>query len=199
VPKTILIVDDSEVVRHAVRTLFEQQTDLVVCGEAIDGMDAIEKTEKLKPDLIVLDLVMPKLNGAAAASVLRRTVPSVQIILFTMYEDAVDALASAIGVDVVLSKPDGLSNLVQRVRDLLDSRPTVEHDHPIQHSPHRAGQKVLVVEDFDRFRQFVVSMLHEKPGFQVTQASDGLEAVRRAEEQRPDLVLLDIGLPGLTG
>jgi len=59
--------------------------------------------------------------------------------------------------------------------------------------------RILVVEDFERFRQFVVSTLQRRAKFQVIEASNGLEALQKAEEQRPDLVLLDIGLPGLNG
>ena len=59
--------------------------------------------------------------------------------------------------------------------------------------------RILVVEDFEPFRLFVVSTLQQSAKFQVIEASDGLEALQKAEEQRPDLVLLDIGLPGLNG
>jgi DNA-binding NarL/FixJ family response regulator len=120
--KKILIVDDSEAVRGAVRYRLESQTGLEVCGEAVDGLDAIEKAKQLRPDLILLDLNMPKMNGAAAAVVLKRLNPEVPIILFTMYEDAVETVAPLIGVDVVLSKPSGLSNLIERIQGLLQSR-----------------------------------------------------------------------------
>jgi len=59
--------------------------------------------------------------------------------------------------------------------------------------------KILVVEDFERFRQFVVSTLRQRADFQIAEASTGLEALQKAEEQRPDLTLLDIGLPDLNG
>lgn len=117
--KRILIVDDSDAVREAVRLLLRNEPELEACGEAVDGVAAIEKTKTLNPDLILLDLAMPKLNGAAAASVLKSVMPTVPIILFTMYEQAVDALAPAIGVDVVLSKPDGLNRLIDRIQELL--------------------------------------------------------------------------------
>jgi DNA-binding NarL/FixJ family response regulator len=121
--KKILIVDDCEAVRAAVRYRLESQAGLEVCGEAVDGTDAIEKAKQLQPDLILLDLNMPKMNGAAAASVLKSLHPRVPIILFTMYEDAIEALAPVIGVDVVLSKPAGLSHLIERVQGLLEFRP----------------------------------------------------------------------------
>jgi DNA-binding NarL/FixJ family response regulator len=126
--KKILIVDNSEAVRGAVRYRLENQPGLQVCGEAIDGLDAIEKTKQLRPDLILLDLNMPKMNGAAAAVVLKRLNPEVPIILFTMYEDALETLAPVLGVDVVLSKPSGLSNLIERVQGLLQPR---GHQGPI--------------------------------------------------------------------
>jgi two-component system, chemotaxis family, chemotaxis protein CheY len=118
----ILIVDDSQAVRAVIRSLIQESNGLRVCGEAADGVEAIEKTRELKPDLILLDLAMPKLNGAATASVLRRLMPKVPIILFTMYADAADKLAQALGVDMVISKPDGVQSLVQKVHSLLDSR-----------------------------------------------------------------------------
>jgi DNA-binding NarL/FixJ family response regulator len=59
--------------------------------------------------------------------------------------------------------------------------------------------KVLVVEDYEQFRRFVCSLLQQKPELQMAQAADGLEAVQKAEELQPDLIVLDIGLPGLNG
>jgi DNA-binding NarL/FixJ family response regulator len=118
--KCVLIADDSPTIRTLIRTFLESQAGVGVCGEAIDGVDAIEKAKELKPDLIVLDLAMPRMNGAEAASVLKRLMPDVPIILFTMYEDLmVKSRAAAFGVDLVLSKPDGISQMVEHVQHLL--------------------------------------------------------------------------------
>ena len=65
--KSILIVDDSPLIRRRLRTVFEQQTDWVVCGEAGDGYEGIDKAKFLQPDLIVIDLAMPRLNGIKCA------------------------------------------------------------------------------------------------------------------------------------
>jgi len=119
-PKCILIVDDSLTIRTLIRAFLENQTRFEICGEAVDGVDAIEKARALKPALIVLDLMMPKMNGAEAASILKQMMPEVPILLFTMYDDAmVKGLSSASGVDVVLSKPDGMGQMVQHVQRLL--------------------------------------------------------------------------------
>jgi len=121
-PKSILIADDHETTRSLIRSFIESKGGFKVCGEAVDGVDAIEKAKELKPDLIVLDLAMPRMNGAAAASVLKRTMPNVPIILFTMYDEVMGkALAAAVRVDLVLAKPNGLHDMVAHVQDLLIS------------------------------------------------------------------------------
>src|SRR3984957_18312360 len=121
-PKSILIADDHETTRSLIRSFMESKDGFKVCGEAVDGVDAIEKAKELKPDLIILDLAMPRMNGAAAASVLKRMMPKVPIILFTMYDELISkSLASAVRVDLVLSKPNGLTDMVAHVEDLLVS------------------------------------------------------------------------------
>src|SRR3979411_2118171 len=119
-PKSILIADDSDAIRSVLRTFLESREGFEVCGEAVDGVDAIEKAKELHPDLIILDLAMPRMNGAAAASVLKRRIPRTQIILFTIYDGEMGkALASAVNVDLVLAKPNGLNDMVTYVKELL--------------------------------------------------------------------------------
>jgi DNA-binding NarL/FixJ family response regulator len=118
-----LIADDSETIRTVLRTFLESREGFEVCGEAVDGVDAIEKAKELHPDLIILDLAMPRMNGAAAASVLKRRMPKIPIVLFTIYDRVMGkALASAVNVDLVLAKPNGLNEMVAHVQDLLGSK-----------------------------------------------------------------------------
>jgi len=119
-PRRILIVDDNAGVRSLIRTYLEMQTEFDVCGEAADGVDAIEKIKELNPDLVLLDLAMPRMNGAEAASIIKGSMPHLRIILFSVHGEKIGkALASAVGVDAVLSKPDGIASLVESVRNLL--------------------------------------------------------------------------------
>lgn len=119
-PKQILIADDGVTVRQLIRRFLESKTAYQICGEAVDGLDAVEKAKALKPDLILLDLAMPRMNGAEAATVLRNVMPEVPIVLFTMYDESVGkSLISSLGIKAVLSKPDGMSNLVSCVESLL--------------------------------------------------------------------------------
>jgi two-component system invasion response regulator UvrY len=126
VQRQVLIADDNRVVRGIIRSFLTRRRDLAVCAEAANGREAVEKTRALKPDLVLLDLVMPEMNGVEVASVLKQSMPEIPIVLFTMYTENLGAyLASAIGVDAVLSKPDGLTKLAKVVDALLprDSEP----------------------------------------------------------------------------
>ena len=117
-PKRILVVDDSDEVREIVR-IFLEQAGYLVCGEAANGADAITKARESKPDLIVMDLVMPGINGIAATGVIRTILPTVPIIAFTMYESTAKSLKSKLGIATVVSKPDGLTKLVECIQRVL--------------------------------------------------------------------------------
>jgi two-component system response regulator MprA len=115
----ILVSDDGDSVRNIIG-IFLEHAGFEVCGEAADGVEAIEQAKKLKPDLIVLDLVMPRMNGAEAASILSQTMPDVPIVLLTLYQNMLgSALAAVVGVKAILDKTEGLDKLVACVRSLL--------------------------------------------------------------------------------
>lgn len=117
--RRILVTDDGDSVRDIIR-IFLERDGFDVCGEAADGVEAIEQAKRLKPDLIVLDLAMPRMNGAEAATILSRTMPEVPIVLLTLYQNVLGtALASAVGVKAILDKTDGMDKLVACVRSLL--------------------------------------------------------------------------------
>jgi CheY-like chemotaxis protein len=119
-PKCILIVDDSASIRHMLRTTFEDISGWEVCGEAENGREAIEKASELKPDLIVLDLAMPIMHGLEAAPVLRRMLPAVPIILFTLYANKfLEQEAFSAGVTVVVSKDVAVGTLIKQAEGLL--------------------------------------------------------------------------------
>lgn len=117
--KRILIADDTEAVRHQLRRNLEELPGYEVCREATDGVEAIETVSKLRPDLLVLDLVMPRMNGLEVAAALQAIVPTLPIILFTLYKDAVpEHLARAFGIGAIVSKADRLEVLHSEVRRL---------------------------------------------------------------------------------
>jgi two-component system nitrate/nitrite response regulator NarL len=122
--KRVLLVDDNPVVRSLVRHLIELEPDFEISGEAENGRDAVEKAENLKPDLIILDLVMPVMTGLDAAPLLRKLLPNTRIILFTVQEGReVERLAHAAGIHAVVSKNQAVSKLILQARSLLASSP----------------------------------------------------------------------------
>ena len=124
--KSILVADDSETMRTAIRSIVGAMTDVTICGEAKGGLDAIEKARELKPDLILLDLRMPQLNGVETCAILKTMMPKVPVVLFTMYEDSIGPrLQSAVHIDVIVSKRTGFSQLVECIQKFLGPAPIV--------------------------------------------------------------------------
>ena len=117
--KRILVVDDNAPIRRLVRKFIESRPGFEICGEATDGLEGIQKGRELKPDLIVLDFLMPRINGLQAALMLHEVVPDTPIILFTFFKDAVlSRLAHSAGVTSVLSKTDHLATLTDEIQRL---------------------------------------------------------------------------------
>ena len=132
-PKRILIVEDETVVRRAIRAFLELH-HFEICGEAVNGAEALEKAAALRPDLITLDLSMPLMNGIEAASQLKNKVPGIPVVIYTMLEDLLGkSLAATLGVRAVVSKADGLAKLLASIEAILedtsiptDARPHIE-------------------------------------------------------------------------
>ena len=118
-PKRILVVDDNAPIRGLVREFIEARPGFEICGEAADGVEGVLKGRELKPELIVLDFLMPRINGIQAALILHEIAPNTPIILFTSYKDAIPRdLAQAAGVSLILSKTDQLTTLADEVERL---------------------------------------------------------------------------------
>jgi PAS domain S-box-containing protein len=120
VNKRVLIADDSGAMRRAIRSFLEQQPGIEICAQTARGLETLHAAMALRPDLLILDLRMPELNGIEIASLLRRNLPHSKVILFTMYQDSLhEGLANAVGAVAVVPKVDGLSGLGREVRAVL--------------------------------------------------------------------------------
>jgi DNA-binding NarL/FixJ family response regulator len=116
----ILLVDDSPVILRSLPSYIEAQTDWEICGEAENGKLAVEMAQPLSPDVIILNLSMPVMNGLEAARQIRKIAPNICILLFTLHATAqLSAEARNVGVNEVLSKSDVASRLLGTVRSLL--------------------------------------------------------------------------------
>jgi DNA-binding NarL/FixJ family response regulator len=124
VKKRILIADDGEEVRQVIRAILEAHTPYEICGEASNGVQAVEKALELKPDLLLLDIAMPMLNGVEVASVLAGAMPNLPVVLYTMYNELLGlSLATAVRARAVISKADGISKLLECIRSILEPKP----------------------------------------------------------------------------
>jgi len=123
-PLTLAIVDDSSKIRHTLRTFFQSNTDWKICGEAENGAAAIELVQRLRPDLVVLDLSMPVMNGLEAARNKAVISPKTGIVLFTAHtSQQLIAEAEDVGIRAVVQK-DGhgsLQLLLKTLRDFTSS------------------------------------------------------------------------------
>src|SRR5882724_5705318 len=112
----VLIADDHSVVRSMVRSTLQQHPHIVVCGEATDGAEAVELAKKVKPDVTILNIMMPVLNGFDAAREIRRQVPQSAIVILSTHADRlfVDE-AKKIGARAYVAKSDVAEALVKAV------------------------------------------------------------------------------------
>jgi DNA-binding NarL/FixJ family response regulator len=118
--KRILIADEDEDIRRVIRWFLESRTTCEVCGEAVNGVDAIEKARTLNPDLILLDYSMPAMNGIETGAVLKAMLPEVPVILFTSQDTgAIESAAMSVGIRAVLAKTD-IGRLEGHLNTLLD-------------------------------------------------------------------------------
>jgi len=117
--KTILLADDSPIVGQSLYRLLATEANYELCAQAADGNEAISLAKKCKPDLVILDLSMPKMNGLEAARELKKIMPTVPIILLTLHASSVNELfAENLCVDLVVPKGD-FEHLMDSVRTLL--------------------------------------------------------------------------------
>jgi two-component system sensor histidine kinase UhpB len=116
----ILVADDHDIIRRGVRSLLEVQSDFSICGEAVNGREAIEKALELKPDAIIMDLSMPQVNGLEATREIRRLLPEVQVLILSQHESTQvlrEALNSGARGYVAKSSIDGrLITALQKLR-----------------------------------------------------------------------------------
>ena len=134
---TILIADDSLFIREALCEFFERE-DFSVCGEAENGKEAVDKAQELHPDLILLDLSMPVMNGLEATRVLKRIMPEVPVIMYSAYSDSsTEKAARSAGVWALVSKSENISVLLGKAHSALEPR-ELRRFQPLSTTAHRS-------------------------------------------------------------
>ena len=122
-PARILVADDHEIVRHGLRALIQEHPQWELVAEATDGRDAVDKTSELKPDIAIVDITMPSLNGLEAAKQMLKLNPPTKILIFTMHDSEL-AMQKAVnaGARGYVLKADAGRDIVRAVQALLNGQ-----------------------------------------------------------------------------
>jgi two-component system response regulator NreC len=123
-PLRILIADDHEVVREGMRTLIEHEPGWQVCGTATNGQEAVDTAKKLKPEVVVLDMTMPELDGLEALRQIKRALPNTEVLIFSAHhsEEVIEQLFDA-GAKSYIQKSDAGRHLVAAIKSLAEHKP----------------------------------------------------------------------------
>jgi DNA-binding NarL/FixJ family response regulator len=120
VPIRVLIADDSEMMRRQIRTTLEPDQDIEICAEAENGLEAVRKAQECRPDLAVIDVSMPLMNGLEATQVIKALVPNLPVLVFTVDDSHQIRIESErAGADALLPKANGGVQLSRTIRTLV--------------------------------------------------------------------------------
>jgi PAS domain S-box-containing protein len=173
----LLIVDDHEVVRRGIRSLLSDQAGCEVCGEAVDGQDALDKARELKPDLIVMDVSMPRLNGLDATRQVRSMLPDCEVLMLSQHENgemARQALkAGARGYIVKTSISEDLISALAKVsRREYFFDPAILNQTPLAHTDvHEILQRSAAFEKALRANEEHLQLVTRSMAVAVTRCS----------------------------
>jgi two-component system, NarL family, response regulator NreC len=129
IARRILIVDDHPALREGLRSVLYIHPNFNIVGEAADGMEALNSVEKLRPDLILMDLSMPRMDGVTATREIKKKWPKTKILAFTNH-NAPEYLTAVLkaGADGYLSKDSSRTELIQCIEDILDGKRRVQQN-----------------------------------------------------------------------
>ena len=133
---TLLLVDDEPLVRQGLRILLERASDITVVGEASDGGEAITLAQALHPDVVLMDISMPTIDGIVATAALRASVPHSAIVLLSLHDDAtMRARARAAGAVTLVGKQEGVKRLLAAIHRAGKQGPESPQERNMSETP----------------------------------------------------------------
>jgi DNA-binding NarL/FixJ family response regulator len=182
----VLTADDHPIMRESLRFVLEKQSDICVVGEAGNGAEAIAKTSELRPDVILMDLQMPDVDGMEAIAVIRKLHPESRIIVLTTYPgDARAARALALGAKAYILKSASSAQILSAIRAAASGRSTVDEDVAQDIARFRGGESLTARE---------VSILRlVRLGMRNTQIGEALHISEETVKSRIKSVLAKLG------
>jgi DNA-binding NarL/FixJ family response regulator len=189
----LLIVDDHEVVRRGVRSLLSEPTGWEVCGEAVDGQDALDKARDLEADAIRDGRKHASAQRLEATRQPRNVLPQCEVLILSQREKSEMArLESEQRFRVITDASENYPIAVT----CEDNQGAAAH----LRVRHMDSVRILLADDHEPFRKSVRTFIEKQPNWQVCgEAADGVEAIEKAQELLPHIVLMDVSMPRLDG
>ena len=128
----ILLADDHEIFRRGLRSILESRPELEICGEAVDGVDAVEKTKQLLPDIVLMDVSMPNIDGLHATRLIRSELPNCRILILSQH-DSPQVLAAALksGASAYVTKSQVAQTLLAALESVIAGEPFNWNSHQL--------------------------------------------------------------------
>lgn len=211
-PPVILIVEDHEAVRRSLREWLQGAFPAARILEAASGEAAVAEAEATRPDVVLMDIGLPGMNGIEAAARLRARHPGIRVVMLTILEEAgYRARAREAGAVAYVPKRLMETDLLPVLTGLLSSPPApapppaageaAAAGTPGSPEPGRPTRMrtILIVDDSGTMRRMVMAALRELPEVAFVEAASGLEAIEKLALARADLMVLDLNMPDVHG
>jgi len=191
---TVLLAEDHMIVREGLKKLLEAESDMEVVGEACNGRQAVEMTKKLRPDVVVMDIAMPLLNGLEATSQIRQSVPNTKVLILSAHsDDAYVEKVTALGASGYLIKQTSAHFLSDAIREVRKGNtffsPSIakRHSHHNQKSLDRLGRMKKKVTSLSSREVEVLQLIAEGEANKQIAAELGI-SVKTVEKHRDHLM-----------
>lgn len=189
-----LVVDDSSDFLEVERNFLSMEPYIEIIGEALNGVQSIEMANRLNPDLILMDLALPDINGIEATKKIKEMDNPPLVVILTLYDNPeYRRLAEEAMADGFVTKSEFATNLIPIIRRLFFGQSEGSRKE------HKKMAKILVVDDSATMRRMIMAALRPIKGARFNEASNGLEAIEQVALGDIDLITLDLNMPDING